>query len=413
MLKHYPAIKNAIYLLLLFIAAESLLTIAAFVCIHIQGGNPFGQIQMGSRDPFLFGGIELVSAVLVLAIGFKKSKTPFRQVFPLGSAPAVVFAASGLGIIGLSIVLSDLNNLLHALLNSPPDPQDFFVQLFRNKNIFATLFMLSVIAPFTEEFLFRGLIFTGFLNNYSLRKAILGSATLFALIHLYIYQIPGAFVYGIAFAWLTVKTNSLWPAIVSHALANCLPVISERVLHLSIPGFTCPLNGKIQFQPLWFDAMGLVLVGLSAWLLLCKWRDKQDPDSRLMRTPIEIPLTAGTEVIPENIMETAPVKSPRLGWAALIFGVISILMLTAGISLILYHSIRNETLDLSNAAALAIGSIFLFGFVINWIGTAVSIAALIKKSKPAAAWAGIAMNGFCILFGIFLALMVLIEARQN
>ncbi|MCL6591016.1 MAG: CPBP family intramembrane metalloprotease [Firmicutes bacterium] len=44
---------------------------------------------------------------------------------------------------------------------------------------------------------------------------------------------------GLIFAWLAVKTGSLWPTLFGHALANGLPFIAERVLNLKIPGFTC------------------------------------------------------------------------------------------------------------------------------------------------------------------------------
>jgi uncharacterized protein len=413
MSKHYPTIKNAICLLLLLIAIEALMTVAAMILAHIMGWSKIDHFQSFLTRPLIFGSMKLVSSVLVIVFGFKKSETPFRQVFPLRPAPAATCAAIGVGIIGLVILLSELNNLLMTLLHSQPNPNNFLIQLFRNKNVLGTFFVLSVITPFTEEFLFRGLIFTGFLNKYSLKKAIVWSAVFFGLIHLYIYQIPGAFIYGIVFAWLTAKTGSLWPAIFAHGVANSIPLISERILKLKIEGFTCLFDGKIHFQPLWFDAIGLVLVGFSIWLLWPKLREKLEPAPELIRLQIDKTTAMETETAIESPVEIIPVQSSALGWAALISGLASILIWIAGMGLILYAIIvyPKEKGDLPTSVALAIGSVFIFGFLFNCIGTAISIAALIKKSKPAAAWVGIAMNGMCILFGIFLAVMIFISAH--
>ncbi len=79
---------------------------------------------------------------------------------------------------------------------------------------------ICVIAPLIEEMLFRGIILRGFLACYSSHTAILLSAILFALAHLNIYQIPVAFILGVFSAWLFVRTQSLWPSIIAHAIYN-------------------------------------------------------------------------------------------------------------------------------------------------------------------------------------------------
>ncbi len=128
---------------------------------------------------------------------------------------------------------------------------------------------LVVVAPLTEELLFRGLILRGFMQRYGTVPAVLLSTLLFALVHVNPYQFASAITMGVFLAWLFVRTRSLWPCIIAHALFNChlivLPILRDT-FGLQIRGYTgMPGDGPVVFQPLWFDALGLVLVGLGVW----------------------------------------------------------------------------------------------------------------------------------------------------
>ena len=60
------------------------------------------------------------------------------------------------------------------------------------------------------------------LIHYSPINAIVASSALFGLIHLNIYQIPGAFVFGCIIGYVFYLSKSLWPCIFAHSLANAL-----------------------------------------------------------------------------------------------------------------------------------------------------------------------------------------------
>jgi membrane protease YdiL (CAAX protease family) len=83
-----------------------------------------------------------------------------------------------------------------------------------------SIIVICIIAPFTEEVLFRGIILRGFLRSYSVNHAIILSALLFAVFHLTIAQLPIAFIMGVFLGWLYVQTRLLWPTILAHALYN-------------------------------------------------------------------------------------------------------------------------------------------------------------------------------------------------
>ncbi len=88
---------------------------------------------------------------------------------------------------------------------------------------------VSVIPPLVEEFLFRGIVL-GKLRIFGDAFALFLSSALFAIMHGNIIQIPFAFIVGLALAFLTIKTNSLLPAIVVHFIVNFRSVIISILL---------------------------------------------------------------------------------------------------------------------------------------------------------------------------------------
>lgn len=87
-----------------------------------------------------------------------------------------------------------------------------------------SLLVTAIIPAFSEEFLFRGIIL-GKLRKYGDSFAVIVSALMFGLIHGNIVQFPFAFVCGLGFGLLVVKTNSLLPSMIAHFLNNLLSSI--------------------------------------------------------------------------------------------------------------------------------------------------------------------------------------------
>ena len=93
---------------------------------------------------------------------------------------------------------------------------------------FATMAMGCVIAPVVEEMLFRGIVLRGFLHRYGRAQAIWGSAMLFGVAHLNIYQFVAALVIGALSGWLYVRGRSLVPCIALHAGYNTALTLIEQ-----------------------------------------------------------------------------------------------------------------------------------------------------------------------------------------
>jgi membrane protease YdiL (CAAX protease family) len=94
------------------------------------------------------------------------------------------------------------------------------------------LFVLALIPGLWEEVAFRGVVLQTLLARHSVRMAMVGSAGFFALFHfanlLLGQSLPEvmikavvAFPMGLALAYMTLRTGSLLPAIITHYLLDC------------------------------------------------------------------------------------------------------------------------------------------------------------------------------------------------
>jgi membrane protease YdiL (CAAX protease family) len=82
------------------------------------------------------------------------------------------------------------------------------------------LVLLAVVAaPLLEECLFRGFLCRTMLAFWSERQAVLASALIFAVLHPGT-SFPPVFLVGCATALLFLRTRSIWPGVILHALYN-------------------------------------------------------------------------------------------------------------------------------------------------------------------------------------------------
>ncbi|MFW6287619.1 MAG: CPBP family intramembrane glutamic endopeptidase [bacterium] len=164
--------------------------------------------------------------------------------------------------VGLSIVISDLDNLIQQFIPMSEMFSDAFQNLL-NQNILMVFFALCIVAPLFEETFFRGLVLRGLLKNLEHWTAIFFSAFLFGIIHMNIWQGIGTFFIGIAIGWVFYKTRSLYAVIFAHFINNFLVLIAVK--SVKIPGFSAP--SETGFQPVWFTIMGVLLLIIGILLI--------------------------------------------------------------------------------------------------------------------------------------------------
>lgn len=81
-----------------------------------------------------------------------------------------------------------------------------------------------VIAPLTEEIFFRGMLLRVF-SRTNQRFAVFATAFFFGLSHHNIPQFVLAFIMGIFLAHITLKHNSIIPAVIVHAFTNTMSTV--------------------------------------------------------------------------------------------------------------------------------------------------------------------------------------------
>lgn len=99
------------------------------------------------------------------------------------------------------------------------------------------LFMIGIFAPFSEELIFRGVIFRGYKNSASVLRAVLWSAILFGIMHLNFNQAAYAIVMGIMCALVVEASGSLWASVITHIIFNTPSVCIMYLAEFFRPGY--------------------------------------------------------------------------------------------------------------------------------------------------------------------------------
>ncbi len=289
--KLFPSILQTIGLL---VVLEILMLIVGFGLGFLSGSV---NLSLYDTTWYLIALTNTLSISAILFWGYKvrnESWTEFLQLsrFTTNILIPLVFIA-----IGLSIVTSELINLLIYIFPIPVYNDGFFSDFALTG--FGAVLLLVIVAPFTEEFLFRGFVLRAFLTRHGTKTAVIVSAVLFAIFHLNLMQLIPAFTAGLLLGWVYVYTRSIWPCIFLHALFNSIGLIVTDILRVDIPGYTTwgeTAYGATIFQPLWFDILGIVLLSLGIWLFTkVKSYDKKPDasifDSGTIKKSVPPPLT--------------------------------------------------------------------------------------------------------------------------
>jgi membrane protease YdiL (CAAX protease family) len=94
-----------------------------------------------------------------------------------------------------------------------------------NVEFFFFAFLAIAVAPFAEEYLFRGLLFRALDREWGTTKALIGSSAFFAIYHPPLSWLP-VFLLGLLCAWLFRRNGRLWAPILAHMAYNTVIVLT-------------------------------------------------------------------------------------------------------------------------------------------------------------------------------------------
>lgn len=135
-------------------------------------------------------------------------------------------------------------------------------------SIILSIITVGIIAPFTEEFLFRGVIFNTLSKKISIKWTIIIQAILFGVFHFNLVQGVYATLLGLVFGYITYKTKSLWPAVIIHMVNNTIATIAPYILSESF-------GGNLVY--ILFAIIGAI--GVATGLLLTKNKNVNDEEA--------------------------------------------------------------------------------------------------------------------------------------
>ena len=159
---------------------------------------------------FVFGG--LFTLILSTWLNARMSKPlPSMSEGVLKGSMAIAATVGGAGIC-LAIAQLWLS-LLHQIGISLPESDVYLFQQW------PMLVLIVVAAPLLEEPIFRGKIFKVMKTTWSVKKSMIVSSLLFAVVHPGFSFLP-VFCVGLTCAWLYQKTGKLTYSILLHALYN-------------------------------------------------------------------------------------------------------------------------------------------------------------------------------------------------
>ncbi|MBI4831036.1 MAG: CPBP family intramembrane metalloprotease [Candidatus Lindowbacteria bacterium] len=264
--KLFPSFWMAILLIGACVLGEAVLGMfaatATFLAGHLLG--------ISSKTTHLLNSLlqaPIILAVLgtVVLLHTLLAKPPLRRYLSLLPMTPRRVGAISVMVLGLAVLLSEADNLTRWVLPMPEFLARFFEQLFASPSISFVLVVL--VAPLTEELVFRGIILRGLLSRHSTRTAVVLSALLFAGGHLNPYQFLSAFTLGLAAGWIFAATESLSLCMLLHGLNNFLAwFVACGFLGIEISGLTFTDYSEVALQPWWLDLGGAVTASIGIYL---------------------------------------------------------------------------------------------------------------------------------------------------
>ena len=224
------------------------LGLAAFLGICLFIGLSFiGMRYYRMRQPYQplwesFGGVNPVLYYLIVALGnvlgmalpvllyFAMRRVPLSKGLPFERIGGVkLLALVSLGGAGCMLANFPANIVVNLEHYFGFNGADLDMPLTDDLAVLVLYVVsIAIIPPIVEEMMFRGMILQG-LRRFGDGFAVVASAALFGLYHANLVQIVFAFLSGLVLGFVVIRTNSLLPSILVHALNNGMAVMVQLI----------------------------------------------------------------------------------------------------------------------------------------------------------------------------------------
>ncbi len=218
--------KKALIIIGIYLIVQTCVGFAAVLCVAITSGCQATSVQQIPANMLLVALVisSILSSIATTLICGKGTKAVFQRM-PTCKSPAKILLLCLLTTLPLVV----LSNGLIEVVGLPDNMNGEFSEM---STCVWALPVLAVIGPLAEEICFRYGVTGELLKQMpaSPVKVIVISALIFGVIHMNPAQMLSAFLLGLYFAWLYVKTRSIWPSVVCHVCNNTIAVVTMRLL---------------------------------------------------------------------------------------------------------------------------------------------------------------------------------------
>ncbi|MEG0615055.1 MAG: type II CAAX endopeptidase family protein [Oscillospiraceae bacterium] len=203
---------------------------------------------------FLTTGLPAIMGVIMFFWGSYSTKINIKSLLkPKKFSPSFLLAAMIIGAAS-NVVLAQFCDKADSVLRQ--FNLTLYTPNFDLNSSFATnilmLVVVVVIGPIAEELFFRGFLLKN-LSRFNRTFGIITSALIFGLFHLNIPQFIFAFIVGIIAAFLTIKFDTIYPAIALHMGLN--------LISMALPALA-DIFGEIGFTICVVINIAFVLIGI-------------------------------------------------------------------------------------------------------------------------------------------------------
>ena len=211
-----------------------------------------------------------VGVIFIVAFPYKRREGGLLEsvhVRPLiGGMVALCFIAGAF----MQIPLAEVGNLVQEVW-----PVSFDELARRHRLINPTtwwggvsvLIALVLVAPVTEELLFRGWLLQDLKEQYGTGRALVWSSLLFGLVHVEPTAVLYATLGGLVLGAVALRTKSTLASIAMHAGVNALPLLLPATL-VRIEGFNT-LTQRVEHVHWWLLLLGVAGTAGALWIV---WR---------------------------------------------------------------------------------------------------------------------------------------------
>lgn len=222
-----PGVAELFILLAIFLLGALLgnvVTLSAVAVLGSETGMEYGTLvayPVMFVPPMLYASIKSRNNSMYRE-GRKMDSSHFS---PLGGLVCAVLV-----IVGTVSLAFCSDAILTVMPEMPAWLEEMLKGMTTEGNIFINFLMVSLFAPFFEEWLCRGMVLRGLLGNKVKPVwAIVFSAIFFAVIHLNPWQAVPAFLLGCLFGYVYYKTGSLKLTILMHFANNTFSLVLSNL----------------------------------------------------------------------------------------------------------------------------------------------------------------------------------------